>query len=184
VGEVGDIDEGCQSSVHILKDYKEGEIMGLVSTVLWQPCLGTIVSVGQTQCFVLPRSKLLALFRDFPDFERDILDLAMTQLIKHTEALNDLKGLASKAKIATPRLPEANVTKPSLIRRVSVSLQAVGALTGSPKSTGSTNFSLHFCACFHPLFSQSRSCPLACAGLADCVALAQQCGVVARAHRS
>jgi len=184
VGEVGDTDEGSPSTVHILKDYKEGEIIGLVSTVLWQPCLGTIVSVGQTQCFVLPRSKLLALFRDFPDFERDILDLAMTQLIKHTEALNDLKSLASKAKIATPKVPPVDAPTPSLIRRVSVSLQAVGAL--SVKSTGAAHF-IFRSAYFHPSFSKSLSCPcllLAWARLSAHLALDHQCRGIAFAHRS
>jgi hypothetical protein len=90
-----------------------------VSTVLWQPCLGTTVSVGQTHCFALPRAQLLSLFRSFPDFERDLLDFAMSQLISHTQALKDVKKDVKKPVIATEHKPV-----PNIIRRVSVNLQA------------------------------------------------------------
>lgn len=119
VGDIGDSENGRPSTIHIIKDYNPGESVGLVSTVLWQPCLGTTVSVGQTHCFALPRAQLLSLFRSFPDFERDLLDFAMSQLISHTQALKDVKKDVKKPVIATEHKPV-----PNIIRRVSVNLQA------------------------------------------------------------
>ncbi len=91
VRDLGDPDNEKPGTIHIIKDYNAGETVGLVSTVLWQPSLGTAVSVGQTHCFALSQSQLLALFRSFPDFERDLLDFAMSQFVAHTAALKIVK---------------------------------------------------------------------------------------------
>jgi CRP-like cAMP-binding protein len=138
VGDLGDADNEKPGTVHVIKDYNAGEMVGLVSTVLWQPSLGTAISVGQTHCFVLPQSQLLALFRSFPDFERDLLDLAMSQFVAHSAALKSIRMHEQKVTDEQPNLKST--------RRLSVNLQS--AISFKPAG-GTTKFLL--CKAFFTL---------------------------------
>jgi CRP-like cAMP-binding protein len=150
VGDVGDSDSGRPSSIYIVKDFNPGDTVGLVSTVLWQPCLASCVSVGQTHCFVLPQSQLLALFRSFPDFEVDLLDFAMSQLVSHTEALKDIRKPAPVDSFSGTSQPEAN-----LMRRVSVNMAAAVSF----KSSGAHLLYLPRAVCGCSLLLQRKSPP-------------------------
>lgn len=150
VGDVGDSESGRPSSIYIVKDFNPGDTVGLVSTVLWQPCLASCVSVGQTHCFVLPQSQLLALFRSFPDFEVDLLDFAMSQLVSHTEALKEIRK-----PVAADTFPRTSQPKVNLMRRVSLNIAAASAFI----SAGAHRLHLPRAVCGCSLLLQRKSLP-------------------------